>query len=550
VEETCQDGVCAGTPRDCDDGVACNGVSVCLEEEAACSASVNQCEGNTLCDLGTDSCSATCSGCIIAGSCFPEGAGQAGNPCQVCDPARSTTAFSAPVGKPCGAAAASCSGQDTCGADGQCQPNHSPEGTACGSSASGACDQADTCNGRGSCLPRTTPNGEACDDGKFCTVGDACQGGVCVPTGARNCGAALTCNESAGQCQCQGCRVAGNCFAAGVSNGSDVCQICDPSRSTTAFSANVGAACGAGPTECSAQDTCDARGQCAPNDLPSSTACASVPDGQCQGDGRCGARVPPLSGLGASCGTGAECGTGFCANNVCCRESCADACERCGTNGACRGLGNSCPALSAGAYGQRLESDFDASGRTDLMIVTRGGSFEYLATANGQFQTDVYVRADLPLGSVDYTPGDFNGDRRTDLTIVTAAGSFLYLATGEGQFQTDVYVRGDLPLGSVDYTPGDFNGDRITDLMIATASGSYLYLGTTDGQFRPDVYVRGDLPLGSVQYTPGDFNGDGTTDLMIVTASGSYSYLGTTDGQFRSDVYVRPDLPLGSVQYY
>ena len=58
-----------------------------------------------------------------------------------------------------------------------------------------------------------------------------------------------------------------------------------------------------------------------------------------------------------------------------------------------------------------------------------------------------------------YVPGDYNGDGRTDLLIITASGTYEYLAVGNGQFQPNVYVRNDLPLGRVQYTPGDVNGN-------------------------------------------------------------------------------------------
>jgi hypothetical protein len=99
-------------------------------------------------------------------------------------------------------------------------------------------------------------------------------------------------------------------------------------------------------------------------------------------------------------------------------------------------------------------------GKTDLMITTPTGSYEYLAAGNGRFQPDVYVRTDLPLGAVQYVPGDFDGDGKTDLMVVTRDGSSEYLATGNGQFNPDIYVRTDLPIEAVQYTTGRFNIER------------------------------------------------------------------------------------------
>ncbi len=131
--------------------------------------------------------------------------------------------------------------------------------------------------------------------------------------------------------------------------------------------------------------------------------------------------------------------------------------------------------IPPGAYGQRIQADFNRDGKTDLLIVTASGSYVYLARGNGQFQPNVYVRHDLPLGKVQYTLGDFDGDGRTDLLIVTASGSYEYLAVGNGQFRPDVYVRHDLPLGNVQYVPGDANGNYgspYMDWLITTCRSS------------------------------------------------------------------------------
>ncbi len=292
VDDSCQGNDCTGTPRACEDGVACNGVSTCDEAEDRCTPGVNQCNALELCDTESDTCTTTCDGCVIAGVCVQRGAEQSGDPCMVCDTSRSNSAYTVAQGKACGAGPATCSAQDTCDANGACLPNHALEGAPCGNNAATACDLADSCDGRGACLPRLVGNGTACNDNQFCTVADECRGGACTGTGNRNCGAGSSCNETADRCDCQGCLVGGNCFAAGALNGNNACQICDPARNRSAFSANVNARCGSGPTECSAQDTCNNQGQCAANHLPPPTACSSVAGGQCQGDGRCIALAP------------------------------------------------------------------------------------------------------------------------------------------------------------------------------------------------------------------------------------------------------------------
>lgn len=294
TDDVCTGGVCAGTPRKCEDGISCNGVSTCDETAAKCTDDVNQCGANAICDTATDKCVSTCTGCLINGVCTASGTASPGNSCSVCDPTRSTSAFSAAVGKACGSAATACSQQDTCNAQGQCQVNNLPAGTPCGSPNSSACDQPDACDGNGNCQQRLAANGTACDDGQFCTVGDQCQGGRCVSGGSRSCGANQTCSNATNSCQCQGCTIGGACLASGARNPSNPCQVCDPSRNAAGFSPNMGAQCGAGATDCSAQDTCNAQGQCIPNDFTDQTTCNSVPGGVCQ-SGKCiqGDTVPP-----------------------------------------------------------------------------------------------------------------------------------------------------------------------------------------------------------------------------------------------------------------
>lgn len=306
TDDVCAAGACAGAQRSCDDGVACNGVSTCDEESESCTRDVNGCGAGFVCDVASDTCVTTCTGCLVDGVCIPAGSEATGNSCLVCNPTLSTTAFSVAVGEACGSGASVCSAQDTCDAQGACQPNHLPAGAACGSSSSSACDQADTCDGAGRCLQRLSANGAPCDDGAFCTVGDQCQGGQCVSGGNRNCGANQLCNENQNQCQCAGCSIAGACVPSGTANPANPCQVCDPSRSATSYSSSVGAVCGAPATECSAQDTCDAQGQCAPNHRATGTACAGQA-GFCA-DGQCVSR----QALGASCTLAAQCASGFC----------------------------------------------------------------------------------------------------------------------------------------------------------------------------------------------------------------------------------------------
>ena len=104
-----------------------------------------------------------------------------------------------------------------------------------------------------------------------------------------------------------------------------------------------------------------------------------------------------------------------------------------------------------------IKEDFNGDGKSDLLIVDESGSYEYLATGDGQFQGNVWVRTDLTIANTRYVTGDFNGDGMTDLLIVDASGSYEYLATGNGQFQANVWVRTDLTTANAQYFHrGDF----------------------------------------------------------------------------------------------
>lgn len=74
---------------------------------------------------------------------------------------------------------------------------------------------------------------------------------------------------------CEGCTIGERCVSRGARNSANACQICDPSRSALSFSVNANAPCGSGPSECSAEDTCNAQGQCVLNHEADGTPCGA-----------------------------------------------------------------------------------------------------------------------------------------------------------------------------------------------------------------------------------------------------------------------------------
>jgi len=131
-----------------------------------------------------------CEGCEIGGDCVRAGAVSADNPCEVCAPAVSRSAF-------------------------------------------------------------TANDGAECDDGSACTDGDQCQGKVCRGE-ERACELASTsCDERTGKCECAGCAIEQECVASGAKNPQNPCEVCVPTLSGSAYTPSSGESCGA-TSECEA----------------------------------------------------------------------------------------------------------------------------------------------------------------------------------------------------------------------------------------------------------------------------------------------------------
>jgi len=94
------------------------------------------------------------------------------------------------------------------------------------------------------------------------------------------CSSDRRCDEDADQCVCDGCVIGGACVAADAANPDNSCQVCDPDESTSAYSADVGTACGDSETECSGEDTCNSSAVCQANHVADRIECS---DGYCEG---------------------------------------------------------------------------------------------------------------------------------------------------------------------------------------------------------------------------------------------------------------------------
>jgi len=166
--DVCAAGICAGAPRGCDDGVACNGTETCDEAADRCLLGTSPCTGGRVCDTTTDTCVLSCAGgttpcgmaCVMTAS-DPANCGGCGTVCTA-----ATHAAPACVSGTCRLV---CDlGYADCSAAAGCETNTLTDSANCG----------------------------GC--GIACAGGGACVAGACMVTGAlRSCRAIHTAMPSA-----------------------------------------------------------------------------------------------------------------------------------------------------------------------------------------------------------------------------------------------------------------------------------------------------------------------------------------------------------------
>ena len=361
TEDRCIDGQCSRTYVDsrCDGSLGCM-AGHCSDAGCTYAPDDGACDDGV--DCTEDVCSAT--GCVSTPSDALCTAGTGGrcdadNGCQydTCDPEVCVAAG------PC--ETASCSGtlcvRTSCGVGECCRPSSS----TCLPIDDGETCTLDSCGADG---PVNTPRSGLCDDGDGCTVGDACDRGVCS-SGPR-------CDRDLNPCRAEMCSASGGCDAPPLPNGtlcgpSGSCNRCmngtcearicgmdagpppdagrdagrdagDAGRDADAGDADAGdadagdAGRDAGGTPCTS-DTCFGSETCCGMtccDLSSTTCCDfdCCEAGEVCGEG--GWCVP----MDAGAGDGGDA----------CRSSCADLCCPSSSGWACCLPGQSCGAIPAG----------------------------------------------------------------------------------------------------------------------------------------------------------------------------------------------------------
>jgi len=265
--ETCNAGSCqAGTPPNCNDGVACTTDS-CNESTDSCNNTPNNgaCSDGLFCN-GAETCHATL-GCQAgtAPNCN-DGVACTTDTCNESTDSCNNT----PNNGAC-SDGLFCNGSETCHATLGCQAGTAPncnDGVAC--TADSCNESTDSCN--------NIPNNAACDDGLFCNGAETCNAGAGCVAGSDPC-PGQSCDE--GSDACVACIDAGDCDDGLFCNGAEVCNAgtcqsgsapnCDDGIACTADSCNEGTdscdhaanngACDDG-LFCNGSETCDAGTGC------------------------------------------------------------------------------------------------------------------------------------------------------------------------------------------------------------------------------------------------------------------------------------------------
>lgn len=318
---------CATTGLTCDQN-KCQPETVCVAQDAACTAGGKACCGSSICDLYSATPTNTCSptACIEGGTtCNPN------EPC--CSGPCVTATNKCPVsgglcrdpGAGCTTGSQCCSGScDTTTATcktAQCLPTVNPDG-----STNACVDASQCCSGTGSCSPTTSgvcqvlPPGTVAND--TCrTLGETCGVGTdCCSTNCKNgvCAPAYYCNASGDICY----------------QGSDCCSgTCDLSNTTSLAGRCVrpNGGCIQDGNPCSGNSGCCTR-LCAD---PGSgvTVCMSAPG---------------CSMTGAYCDSTNDCCGGYgdamrpTGYGIVCESSTSDPAQRCNNGQACNPPGNIC----------------------------------------------------------------------------------------------------------------------------------------------------------------------------------------------------------------
>lgn len=173
--------------------------------------------------------------------------------------------------------------------------------------------------------------------------------------------------------------------------------------------------------------------------------------------------------------------------------------------------------------GRAVPGDYDADGRTDIVVVRGIGGFYYwfLRTADGvEFPGLLFGLAGSPLPFTDtIMAGDYDGDGDYGVGVVREEATGLlnwYYLNNETPMTVQWGLEGDTPL------IGYFDADAAHDMVVARNIGGFLYwfIRLSSGGTVGEASL---LQLGLSSATPyvGDLNGDGIDEVVVAQEEGN-----------------------------
>ena len=142
----------------------------------------------------------------------------------------------------------------------------------------------------------------------------------------------------------------------------------------------------------------------------------------------------------------------------------------------------------------------------------------YHGNGDGTFQVPVDYPVSAPRA---VTAGDFNADGRTDVVVVSGQGVYVFLGSFSGAFRPPTYysVGGYVVLSGA--TVGDLDGNGRQDLVVWSEGYARVsvLLGQGNGLFNPAVSRTWEGPYPSDYVLVGDFTAVGLSDLAVASNS-------------------------------
>ena len=390
IGDHCEEGVCVGTPIDCDDDNpctddSCDGLGGCkFENNSATCDDADPCTVADQCQAGTCEGVAVSCDCQASEDCAALEDGDLCNGTLFCDieklpyqcaVAPDTVVFCPePEGEDLFCLAAVCDPDN-----GKCSIEPAHEGFACNDGnqcTSGESCQEGVCQGGApvnckddnpctddSCAPDSgcvhQPNQEPCSDGDACTEGDQCAGNECLPGTPMDCNDLNVCNGPESCHPGKGCQpgAALVCDDGAFCNGIETCHPQDGCIDGPAPDCDDGNPCtgdlcvdGDGCVHTPAEAECDDGNMCTQGDHCSAGECAFDTLADCQDDDpctddSCNPAVGCVHNLNESpcndddlCTTGDHCHLGECigAGTLACNDQnpCTD--DSCGSQSGCQ----------------------------------------------------------------------------------------------------------------------------------------------------------------------------------------------------------------------